>query len=771
MASKNILQGLRQDSGLTSSSTQPLPFRLMYSPKFCSFIVTASTILWLPVAMGQAPQPQEPSVALLEEIIVTAQKREQRVQDVPLSLDVLSSTKLDTLRSSAQDILFLSASSPSLYAESSSGRTFPRFYIRGLGNTDFDLNANQPVSLIYDEVVLENPILKGFPVFDLDRIEILRGPQGTLFGRNTPAGAIKFESAKPTEHTEGYGRISYGRFDTVDVEGALSGALSDTVTARVSGLYQQRDDFVDNTFNGGEDGFEEFDEFAGRLLLNYAPNDNVNVLLNLHSRSLNGGSRVFRANIIEPGIGGLTEDFKLFETAQDATQRLNVDNHGASIKTDIELSAGTLSFISSYESVEVQARGDVDGGFGASFAPPSGPGFIPFSAESADNINDHSQLTQEIRYVFDPLDSLTTTIGGFAFFEDLEIENLSFDTLDGGRINGLANQEQETTAYALFASTEWRLNSKLSINGGLRWSDEHKEFVASRSVGPFGSGALAPIRRDLDDAVLSGDLSLSYKVNEQSLAYARYARSFRAPNVQGRIVFGDSVTVAETETIDSFEVGLKSELLDGKAYLNLSSFYFATDDQQLTAVGGAGNFNQLLNADSVEGYGFEIDSGINVGTQTVITAGVSLNNTEINDDTLEVGTCGAPCLVRDPINPVTGNALINGNPLPQAPKYIANLTAHYSWPLAQGEIYLYADIAYRSEINFFLYESAEFRSRGLTETGLRAAYKSADSGYEFAIFGRNIFDQRSIEGAIDFNNFSGFVNDPAIWGIELLKQF
>ena len=110
---------------------------------------------------------------------------------------------------------------PSLIIESSFGRTFPRFYIRGLGNTDFDFNASQPVSLVYDDVVLENPILKGFPVFDLDRVEVLRGPQGTLFGRNTPAGIVKFDSVKPSNTTNGYGRISYGSFNGVTAQGAV----------------------------------------------------------------------------------------------------------------------------------------------------------------------------------------------------------------------------------------------------------------------------------------------------------------------------------------------------------------------------------------------------------------------------------------------------------------------------------------------------------------------------------------------------------------------
>ena len=135
----------------------------------------------------------------LRVIVVTAQRRSEDLQDVPLSISTLSGDKLAAIGAGGQDVRALSARVPSLVVESSFGRTFPRFYIRGLGNTDFDFNASQPVSLVYDDVVLENPILKGFPIFDLDRIEVLRGPQGTLFGRNTPAGIVKFDSVKPKQ--------------------------------------------------------------------------------------------------------------------------------------------------------------------------------------------------------------------------------------------------------------------------------------------------------------------------------------------------------------------------------------------------------------------------------------------------------------------------------------------------------------------------------------------------------------------------------------------
>ena len=156
----------------------------------------------------------------LSEIVVTATRRSENLQDIPLSVATVSDETLAAVNSGGADIRGLSGRVPSLNIESSFGRTFPRFYIRGLGNTDFDLNASQPVSLVYDDVVLENPILKGFPAFDVDRVEVLRGPQGTLFGRNTPAGIVKFDTVKPGKGRN-YARISYGTYGTMNAEGAV----------------------------------------------------------------------------------------------------------------------------------------------------------------------------------------------------------------------------------------------------------------------------------------------------------------------------------------------------------------------------------------------------------------------------------------------------------------------------------------------------------------------------------------------------------------------
>ena len=206
---------------------------------------------------------------------------------------------------------------------------------------------------------------------------------------------------------------------------------------------------------------------------------------------------------------------------------------------------------------------------------------------------------------------------------------------------------------------------------------------------------------------------------------------------------------------------------------NATAFYFQTNDQQLTAVGGAGNFNQLLNADHVLGRGIELESAFTPVDRLQITAGYSFNDTEVDDPGLEAAVCAIGCAVLDPVGSRTGNARIDGNRLPQSPRHIANFTFRYGIPVFQGagEIYLFSDVMYRSEIDFFLYRSAEFRSDDLTEVGFRAGYIPRGAKYEVAAFGRNVLDERSINGGIDFNNFSGFVNEPATWGIEFIARF
>ena len=756
--------------------------------------------------IGAAPAVAQESSGIEEDgtlgtIIVTAQRREENIQDVPISVTAIGEDQLVALNSGGADIRALSGKVPSLLVESSFGRTFPRFYIRGLGNTDFDFNASQPVSLVYDDVVLENPILKGFPVFDMQQVEVLRGPQGTLFGRNTPAGIVKFDSVKPQDVSEGYGRISYGRFNNINAEAAVNVPMGDRFAVRVSGLYQRQDDWVDNVLPSGteEDALGGYEDLAFRLQAQGQLTDDLEVLVAGQFRSLDGTARIFRANNFTRGQEGLNENFDRNRVSVDGKNDQSLDTSNLSAKVTWDLGPVSLISVTSYWHGTSTSVGDVDGGFGANFLPPAlyGPGDIPFTAETRDSVPGLDQFTQEVRIASNGDGPLSYQAGFFYFDEDLEILSENYSTLGDplnapGGVNIVVAQEQNSKSYGMFGSVTFDITDQLSLTGGVRYNDDKRDFVVVRSQDTqfptFLQNPLGTVTREVSDDTVTWDASAVYEVNPDLNLYARVARGYRAPSIQGRILFPpatatpleDGVTIADSETITSYEGGLKSTLLGGRARFNLAGFLYNLNDAQLTAVGGDVNANRLVNADNVRGYGFEMDAELAATDNLLLTAGLSYNNTEIQDEGLTTAACGGTrvdtfpdvslCTVLDPIvvpaAPFSAAVVsIDGNSLPQAPKWIANWTARFGVPMGAGEIYAFTDWSYRSKINFFLYESVEFQDDHLLEGGLRVGYQT--NSFDVAAFVRNITDDESAVSGIDFNNLTAMVNEPRIWGVEV----
>jgi iron complex outermembrane receptor protein len=270
-------------------------------------------------------QAQE-TATTLDQVEVTAQRRTQDIGDVPLAVTAIDARALRDQGASARDVLALANRAPSLQAESSFGRTFPRFYIRGLGNNDFDLNASQPVSLVVDGIVMENPTLKGFPVFDIERVEVLRGPQGSLFGRNTPGGVVHYLSARPTEEEEASLRLSYGTYDTVNAEAVLGGG-SERSAWRLSTLHQERGAISNNRVipDDRREGFRD-QALRGQWLTQIG--EQTEALVQVRLRNLTGGSAVYRANVFVPGSNELVAGFDRELLDQDAVPTLDVETRG-----------------------------------------------------------------------------------------------------------------------------------------------------------------------------------------------------------------------------------------------------------------------------------------------------------------------------------------------------------------------------------------------------------------------------------------------------------
>ncbi|MBA5688964.1 TonB-dependent receptor [Rugamonas apoptosis] len=709
--------------------------------------------------MGAAVAQTAPAAAApqLETITVTAQRRTENIKDVPVSVSTLKDEKLDVLVSGGQDIRLLSGKVPSLSVESTNGRTLPRFYIRGYGNTDFSAFASQPVSLVYDDVVQENGILKGYPIFDLANVEVLRGPQGILFGRNTPAGVVKFESAKPnTNGIEGYYNLSLATRNTATVEGAANIPLSKEWAMRVSTLRQHRDNFVDNTFTGQNNVMEGYNEHAERVQFLYQPGTAFNALFNVHSRTTDGSARLFRANLIKKGTNDFTDGYDFTKINTNGQNMQNLSTNGANARLTWDLGAVKLFSITGYEAVDNYfSRGDIDGG---------APGQVPFQVETGGGLTDLKQYTQEFRVESKNAGPLNWQSGLYYFSEDGNGYSNNFNSTTGAQTSHLASH-QRNKAWAAFGSVNYAVSDALMLRGGLRYTNDKKDFNTVEAVNVVQTG---PNAVSESKSKVNWDASATYKIDKDVSAYARVATGFRAPSIAAANSTVP-ITVADAETIVSYEAGIKADLFNRRARASVSVFDYDVKNQQLTVVGGTSNVTKLINAAKTKGRGVEAELEAFVTSDFKVTAGGSYNFTEIRDPSLSMDK-NPWSTVTNPVN-AAGRVVIDGNPLPRVPKWSFNATAKYNWALENGNLFVLTDWSYRSTVNFFLYEAKEFTGKELLEGGLRVGYNWDGGKYEVAAFGRNITNTQRIIGAVDFNNLTGMVNEPRQFGVQFKGNF
>jgi iron complex outermembrane receptor protein len=731
---------------------------------------------WGQALVGAAAAPG----AEVQEVIVTATRREEKLHDVPESASVLSPSDLAVLGTAGQDIRQLAFTVPSLNIESSNGRTFPRFYIRGYGNTDFTSFASQPVSLVYDDIVQENPALKGFPIFDQADVEVLRGPQGTLFGRNSPAGVVKLESAKPQLNVfDGYFSASDGTYNTANIEAVVNIPISDKIAIRASTQEQYRDSWVYDPINNTH--LEGYSDWAGRLQLLYQPDANFSALFNVHGRSLDGSARLFRANIIVPGTDQLIPGFDPATIYTDGKNTQTFSSLGANARLTWSVPGWKLYSITGYETIlHYFTQGDIDGGYGdgGDFGPPPAgipvpPNYIGFPVETSGGINSHKQITQEFRAASDWSGPLQVQGGVFLFYEDVTAFSDDYDP-SGATLVDTTISRQRNDAEAVFASVDYKVIPKLRLRAGVRWTEDHKRFdlVSDETTVPpiVSLGDSPPYTEKATASNISWDVSATYELQPDLNLYTRIATGFRAPSF-GAPAPGLAIQVARSEDDISYEGGIKADLFDRKATLAFDVYYYDVSHQQLTVVGGASNLTELINAKTTIGDGAELDFDAHPTRNLTVHLSGSLNETKIEDPTLSVAELCNMCIVTNPLN-AEGGAIINGNPLPQAAKWQADWSVRYDYPLNDGRnLYVSTDWSYRSKINFLLYESKEFTGPPLLNGGLRAGYSWKSGKYELAVFCRNCTNQIRVVGAIDFDDLTGFINDPRIVGAQFTGKF
>lgn len=744
------------------------------SPRLTALAVSASSLALLLAApaMAQSADGSEQAVSV-DEIVVTAQRRSENIRDVPFAVTAMNPETLTAISAGGADILSLSGRVPSLQVESSNGRYAPRFYIRGLGNVDFDFTASQPVSVVMDEIVLESVYLKGFPLFDVKQLEVLRGPQGTLFGRNTPAGVIKIDTTKPGQDFAGYGSLTYGNYGSSRAEGGVTMPLTDTLSVRVAGLWNHRDDYINNAFDApfaktdGKD-LGNFDDIAGRVHVAWTPTDRLSTLLTLQARDYEGTGTMNRANVLTKGSNELNDRFDrdtvYYDGGRNNFQKQKTTSQ--SLQVAYDFGPATLTGVVGAYQGSSQGDGDIDGGV---LNDPVNSGAIPFRSESGTLSSDLKQNTYELRLASNGDNRLGWQVGAFYWDERINLVSGTFDGVGGLIPTKATDITQKSDSWSLFGQANYQLTDAFKVTGGVRYTDDSRDYQGRVVI---GTPANAQGQISVGDEQVSWDVSALYEVNDSLNLFARVASGYRGPSIQGRNL--PVLTTADSETVMSYEAGLKSRLWDGRARLNATAYLYEVSDMQFTAIGGADNSNRLINADKGEGYGVEIDGDVYLGAGFSLAAGFAWNHTEIQDSNLLVAVCGANCTVTDPIVMVgtARRANVDGNPFPQAPEYTANLTLSYVRPIGDDqELFASTDWVVQKDFNLFLYESVEFMQDTAFEGGLRAGWRDLNRGLEAAAYVRNITDEANVIGAIDFNNLTAFVNEPRMYGVELSKRF
>ncbi|MGG6463596.1 TonB-dependent receptor [Solilutibacter silvestris] len=784
-----------------ASSAAAAHRRIFNGPRFslltlaCAGIL-ASTSVQAQSAAQDAPAPaQQTPVATndrpaktdskeLDTITVTAERREQDLQKVPVSVGVVQGDAMRVYTQAGDDtLLALSGRVPGLYAETTTGRIFPRFYIRGLGNIDFYLGASQPVSIIQDDVVLEHVVLKSNPVYDVDKVEVLRGPQGSLFGRNTTAGIIKFDNIKPSREYSGRAMLSYGSYNTSVVDAGFGGPINNVLSFRVSALVQHRDNWVDNTYTGpSADGTVSpkrnamggYDDRNARLQVLLAPNKAFSLLASAHVRDYSGTSTLFRRAALKKGSSNADTpwDKVAYDEADNNPQAYKTS--GGSLNAKYDFGKVSLTSITAYETTHGYSRGDTDGGAAADYpvgGVPNGYG------QSMGRVRELDQFTQEFRLASEGHDALQWQAGAY-YFNGHDItefyQRAWFLTTAAHNPNNWVRLRDDNTAWALFGQVSYRLSDAWTVTAGVRETDDSKRTRLLKTADTAAGVVTYKGRTDvrLDDKKPSWDLSTLYSVNKDVSLYGRVAKGFRGPTIQGRsAVFNSDFTTANSETILSWEGGIKTNLLDHKMRLNVAGFTYTVRDIQLNGNDSNGN-GVLFNADKARAYGLEADLDWRPIPNLTINAGASVLRSKIQDKRVYAQVCAlngvVVCTVENPTIKIGANtfAQIDGNPLPNAPTYNINLAARYDIPVGRnGDVFISTDWNKQGKTSFVLYKSPEFTTNGNFEGGLQVGYSGNNGQYEVALFARNITNQKNLKGVIE-NYMAAVYNDPRIVGVS-----
>jgi iron complex outermembrane receptor protein len=759
-----------------------------------SRMVSGLTLAALAAPLAPAGAQQ----ATLEEITVTATRRTESLQDVASSATVFSGDDLAALE--VAEPRDLAEQTPGLLTKfGPNGLATVGFYMRGVGINDFTGTVDPSVGVYVDEVFMPTPDMLNFSVFDIQRVEVLRGPQGTLYGRNSTGGAINFITARPTESFEGYVRAGYGSYETATITGAISGPLSETLSGRVSvnavnsssssGYSYNR--FTDNVLGKvdslalrGQLQWDPTDALSVRLMYGYGDSESEQPLLQ-HVPTRDPDNVALICDPVIEGrvdltgacidfLGYYDDDGDVYDGAANVDPGLKLRSDDVTLTIDWQGPAFTLTSISGYNDFSTRQSQDID----------ASPNVV------ADNFtfNDVQNFSQEVRLTSGDSARLPWIIGAnyaktdIDWFQTIDLSDLAIPTSNGA--------VQSTEAWAIFGQLTIPITDTLEFTGGLRYTDETREWTGATFVGTFatldeayasGAPRLSQLPLPPDDPGAGGPLDfptklsegkvdysavLKYRPSDNTMFYLSISEAFRSGGYSSAVIFSqEALEPYDPEELTAYEIGTKLSLADNAVRLNASAFFYDYKGFQATFVRATEASARLQNAGDVEIIGLEAMLDWVPTERLALSAGISLLDSEIvSTDVVLPPLDGGP------------ETTIKGNEIPNAPQVSFNGRITYSVPIGTSfALGLQTDFNYVDE-HFLEPNNREYLSEdGYFLVNGRVTFMPKDGPWQVSVWGKNLGDEEYRSAAQDLAlalGFSEIVNGvPLTWGVDFEYRF
>ncbi|MCY4426110.1 MAG: TonB-dependent receptor [Halieaceae bacterium] len=747
-------------------------------------------------AIAPSTWAQDTSALALEEVLVTARKREENIQDTPISVTAISSEMIEQAK--MFKVADLEQHTPNLTIRSSDNGVSSALqaYLRGVGQFDFALTVDPGVGMYVDGVYLARTVGANFQLSDIEQIQVLRGPQGTLFGKNTIGGAINVTTRRPSGDTLYSAGLTGGEDNYISFDGYLEFPITDEVAASVAVLTKNSDGWQerDRGDDAGNDGMwavrghldaDFTDAWNSHLVLDYTSIDqNVypQVLTDFDPSAIFAST--YNLAVLGPRGESCCEphpnDIYRSKALNELDKEQN-DTLGLSWTNTFDLGGLTLKSITGYRDMDSESYRDADNNV-----------YDYFSVGSVFDVQQFSQefvLIDETGGTFDWLVGLyylnedgehgsTVTIAG-GLYEALAALPLFVTTPTGVPLAFLAvpldltlfyDRAQETTSYAAFFNTTWHLSGDARLNVAARYTYDEKDMdmytiklasqtplliprptspdVCTDAVADGLGGSNLSCNEDWDE--FSPRIGLDYDFNEDVMGYASISGGFRSGVYNGRPTATDQVSVADPETLVSYELGLKSMLWDNRLQLNGALFYNDYEDRQFLVNRPSGSAESALslvvaNAADSTLWGGELEFTLLATQGLTISGGLSYIDPEYKDF--------------ESFNTATGELEdLSHRPFSNVPEWTANLLAQYVYKFHNGdELRLRGNLAYKDDIHYSDDEQSNSFERlhadSYTIFNAGVTYVTTDQNWEFSFFGRNLGDEQEIRGGFGVDAF------------------